>query len=86
MKAVTILADNSCHITKARQATMRFNDMLREAQLGEETEAKGAISNDSNDEPDPHLSSTPENMEGDDTMKGFKGRIIDLLRHQAAEL
>jgi len=66
---------------------MRYNDMLREAQLSDEAEMRDSFSGDGG-EP----AKSPPGRESkvfsavEEATDDFKKRIIDLLRHQAAEL
>ena len=67
---------------------MRFNDLLREAQLDDEVELKGSFCMERCGEgvnwqvdSDPMTSATVE-----EAIETFKKRIIDPLRHHAAEM
>ncbi len=67
---------------------MRFNDLLREAQLDDEVELKGSFCMEPGGKgvnrqvvTDPMISATVNEV-----IETFKKRIMDPLRHQAAEM
>ena len=85
---VTVCVGSSCHIKGARQVIMKFNDMLREAQLTEQVELKGSFCMERCGEgvnwqvdTEPMTSATV-----DEAIETFRKRIVDPLRHQGAEI
>jgi NADH:ubiquinone oxidoreductase subunit E len=79
MDTVTVCVGSSCHIKGAREVIMRFNELLKEHELGDKVELKGSfcmercgegINWQINDEP--LTSSTVE-----DALKTFRTKIVE---------
>ena len=79
MVTVTVCVGSSCHIKGAREVIMRFNELLKERDLGDKVELKGSFCMERCGEginwqidDEPLTSSSVE-----DALKTFRAKIVE---------